>query len=47
LKDADTGRLKAGAIDVLSFEGPQISDITAFISPGLFARFGLGPELPD
>jgi RNA polymerase sigma-70 factor (ECF subfamily) len=47
LKDADTGRLKAGAIDVLSFEGQQISDITAFISPSLFARFGLGPELPD
>jgi RNA polymerase sigma-70 factor, ECF subfamily len=44
-KDAETGRFMAAAIDVLTLEGPQIKDITAFISPGLFPRFGLPSEL--
>ena len=29
------------AIDVLTFEGPLIKEITAFISPEMFPRFGL------
>ena len=46
-KDAETGRFKATAIDVVTLEGTSIKDITAFVSPELFARFGLGPELSD
>jgi RNA polymerase sigma-70 factor (ECF subfamily) len=46
-KDAETGRFMAAAIDVLTLEGPRITDITAFIDPGLFPRFGLPPELPS
>ena len=45
-EDAETGRFKATAIDVVTFDGTLIKDITAFISPELFSRFGLGPELP-
>ena len=44
-RDADTGRFAPAAIDVLSFEGAQIREITAFVTPGLFPRFGLPPEL--
>ena len=43
--DADTGRWLAGAIDVLTFEGSQIKEITAFVTPEIFERFGLPAEL--
>jgi RNA polymerase sigma-70 factor, ECF subfamily len=43
--DAETGRYKAAAIDVISFEGSLIKDITGFITPEIFARFGLPGEL--
>ncbi len=43
--DAQTGRHRAMAIDVLTLEGARISEITAFIIPELFPRFGLPPEL--
>jgi RNA polymerase sigma-70 factor (ECF subfamily) len=43
--DADTGRCLPAAIDVLAFEGALIKEITAFITPGVFPRFGLPPEL--
>jgi RNA polymerase sigma-70 factor, ECF subfamily len=43
--DADTGRFAPAAIDVLSFEGALIKEITAFVTPGIFPRFGLPPEL--
>jgi hypothetical protein len=39
--DAETGRHAALAIDVLTFEGPLIKEITAFISPEMFPRLGL------
>src|SRR5262249_17856996 len=43
--DEEPGRFLPIAIDVLTFEGWQISDITAFIMPELFPRFGLPSEL--
>jgi RNA polymerase sigma-70 factor (ECF subfamily) len=43
--DAETGRWKAAALDVLTFDGELIADITAFVTPALFPRFGLPPEL--
>jgi RNA polymerase sigma-70 factor (ECF subfamily) len=43
--DAETGRYTATAIDVFTFGGAQIADITAFVIPALFPRFGLEPEL--
>ena len=41
----ETGRHEAMAIDVLTLEGDRVKEITAFISPGLFPRFGLPSEL--
>ena len=45
--DAETGRYGAAAIDVLGFDGTEVTDITAFVTPGIFATFGLPPELPS
>jgi RNA polymerase sigma-70 factor, ECF subfamily len=44
-RDGDTDRFKAAAIDVLTIEGGLIKEITAFIVPEAFARFGLPAEL--
>jgi RNA polymerase sigma-70 factor (ECF subfamily) len=44
-KDAETGLFSPTAIDVLTLEGVQIKELTAFVSPELFAHFGL-PEGP-
>jgi RNA polymerase sigma-70 factor, ECF subfamily len=43
--DADSGRFTAAALDVLTFDGEQIKDITAFVTPEIFSRFGLPAEL--
>ena len=43
--DAETGRYVATAIDVITFDGELIADITAFVRPDIFARFGLPEEL--
>jgi RNA polymerase sigma-70 factor (ECF subfamily) len=43
--DAETGRWTAAAIDVLTLEGSRITEITAFVLPEMFARFGLPAEL--
>ena len=43
--DAETGIFKASAIDVLTFEGALIKELTAFILPDAFASFGLPAEL--
>jgi RNA polymerase sigma-70 factor (ECF subfamily) len=43
--DAETGRQTATAIDVLTFEGELITEITAFITPEIFPLFGLPTEL--
>ena len=44
-KDSDTGRYTPAAIDVITFEGAKIKEITAFVTPRIFPRFGLPPEL--
>jgi hypothetical protein len=44
-EDADTGRHLPLAIDVLTLEGALIKEITAFITPEIFPRLGLPPEL--
>jgi len=46
LTDVTLGTLlSATALDVLTFDGESIAEITAFISPDCFARFGLPDEL--
>ena len=42
--DSETGRYLATAIDVITFDGELIADITAFVRPDIFARFGLPEE---
>ena len=41
----ETGHFTAAAIDVLTFEGSRIKEITAFVTPEIFPRFGLPPVL--
>jgi RNA polymerase sigma-70 factor, ECF subfamily len=43
--DAETESYRATAIDVLTLEGAQVKEITAFVTPEVFARFGLPPVL--
>jgi RNA polymerase sigma-70 factor, ECF subfamily len=43
--DPETGRFTASAIDVLTIDGGQISEVTAFVTPQIFPRFGLPSEL--
>jgi RNA polymerase sigma-70 factor, ECF subfamily len=43
--DSGSGKYLPSAIDVITLEGAVIADITAFISAGVFSRFGLPPEL--
>jgi RNA polymerase sigma-70 factor, ECF subfamily len=43
--DPESGRYTATAIDVFTFEGDAIKEITAFVNPEIFARFGLPAEL--
>ena len=43
--DGETGRYVASALDVLTLEGGRIKEITAFITPEIFQRFGLPPAL--
>jgi RNA polymerase sigma-70 factor (ECF subfamily) len=43
--NAETGTYRATAVDVLTFDGASIAEITAFVTPGVFASFGLPDEL--
>jgi RNA polymerase sigma-70 factor, ECF subfamily len=43
--DPETGRWTASAIDVFTFEGATIKEITAFVTPAVFPLFGLPDEL--
>jgi len=43
--DPESGRYTALAIDVFTFEGDAIKEITAFVNPEMFERFGLPAEL--
>jgi RNA polymerase sigma-70 factor (ECF subfamily) len=44
--DGETGRFLPAALDVLRFSGSEIAEITAFVTPEIFPRFGLPAELP-
>jgi RNA polymerase sigma-70 factor (ECF subfamily) len=41
----ESDRFAAAAIDVFTFEGSLIKEVTAFVTPEIFARFGLPAEL--
>jgi RNA polymerase sigma-70 factor (ECF subfamily) len=43
--DGETGGYVASALDVLTLEGGRIKEITAFVTPEIFMRFGLPPAL--
>jgi RNA polymerase sigma-70 factor (ECF subfamily) len=43
--DAETGTYRPTALDVLTFDGEAIAEITAFVTPDAFPRFGLPDEL--
>jgi RNA polymerase sigma-70 factor, ECF subfamily len=43
--DANTGRYLPAAIDLITFDGELITDITAFVTSEAFPRFGLPAEL--
>ena len=43
--DGETRRYRASALDLLTFEGALIKEITAFVTPEIFPRFGLPAEL--
>jgi RNA polymerase sigma-70 factor, ECF subfamily len=44
--DPQTGSYVAEALELLTLEGAQVKEMTAFMAPELFARFGLPEELP-
>jgi RNA polymerase sigma-70 factor (ECF subfamily) len=44
-QDKETGEFSATSIDVLTFEGDKIKEMTAFVRPQVFASFGLPPVL--
>jgi len=44
--DPQTGSYVAEALELLTLEGAQVKEMTAFMAPELFARFGLPDELP-
>lgn len=44
--DGERGDFGAGVIDVLTVRGDRIADVTAFIGPERFPRFGLPERLP-
>ncbi|MGP0049058.1 MAG: sigma-70 family RNA polymerase sigma factor [Solirubrobacteraceae bacterium] len=46
LWDGSEGRLVPHAVTLLTLSGEHIAEITAFLIPGAFARFGLPDELP-
>jgi RNA polymerase sigma-70 factor, ECF subfamily len=46
LEDKQSGDFVAHAVDVLTLRGTQIEQITAFLEPEVFARFGLPDRLP-
>jgi len=46
-REDETGRFVPASIDVLTFDGPRIKEITAFVTPQVFPRFGLPAELPS
>jgi RNA polymerase sigma-70 factor, ECF subfamily len=45
--DAQTGSYVAEALEVLTLEGTRVKEMTAFMMPTVFQRFGLPDELPE
>jgi len=43
--DPEQRRYLARVLDVLTLRGAQIQDVTAFVTAGIFSRFGLAAEL--
>jgi len=43
--DGETGRFLPAALDLLTFDGSHIKDITAFVTPEIFPRFALPAEV--
>jgi RNA polymerase sigma-70 factor (ECF subfamily) len=46
LWDADKGSYVAAVLDVLSLRGARIAEVTGFVTPDVFPRFGLPEEVP-
>jgi RNA polymerase sigma-70 factor, ECF subfamily len=43
--DPDIERFRGHVLQVLTFDGPRIAEVTGFVEPALFARFGLPATL--
>ncbi len=43
--DAERGSYVAAVLDVLTLDGAGIAEVTAFVTPEIFPRFGLPEEL--
>ena len=46
LWDATASEFRPWSIDVFTMDGPRIREVTSFLDPSSFARFGLPPALP-
>ena len=46
LWDVRRGSYVAAVLDVLTLRGERITEVTGFVTPGVFRRFGLPDELP-
>jgi len=44
--DAERGYYAVAVFDVLTLRGDRIADVTGFVNPALFARFGLPESVP-
>jgi RNA polymerase sigma-70 factor (ECF subfamily) len=42
----EAGSYKPTVLQVLTFDGTRISEITGFVDPSVFPRFGLPESLP-
>lgn len=47
LWDAEQRHYRAAVLDVLTLRGDLVAEVTGFISPRLFPRFGLPDRLRD
>ena len=45
--DAERGDYEAAVLDVLTVRGQRIAEVTGFIAPRLFARFGLPERITE
>ncbi len=45
--DAERGDYEAAVLDVLTVRGDRIAEVTGFIAPRLFARFGLPDRITE